>query len=558
MNAGRQLCTVLVDEFVRCGVTDAVLSPGARSAPLALAVHDAAATGRLRLHVRIDERSAGYLALGLAKVSGRPVLLGCTSGTAAANLFPSVVEASEAQVPLLVLTADRPPELRFTGANQTIDQLRLFGNFPRWFCEVGLPESRAGAARYWRSMACQAWQRAHASAGPVHLNLAFRDTAVREFEPLPQDASEWSGRPEQAPWTTYSPSSPAAIATLSERPPVERGLVLVGDGAAQPGACVALAERWGWPVLAEPSSNARIGPNALEAYLYLLETPDFRDRHRPELVVSAGRPVLSRSVGRLLDTVDAHWALGTAGRCDPVRSASMVRSGVLSPGPAPLRRRSAWLAAWLSADGEVRRAVDRELDALPGLPEPRVAREMGRQLPAGGLLVAGPSLPIRHLDRHLGRRGDLRVIANRGAGGIDGLVSTAVGAALAHGGPAYALIGDLTFLHDQNGLIIGSREPLPDLTIVVLDNDGGGIFSELPERPAGEAFERLFGTAHGVDLAKAVAATGTRCQVVDRPAALPAALHGRGLQVVLIPSDREASAALNARLGDVARAVLSR
>ncbi len=342
VNPSTALARVLVDELRRCGLRDIVLAPGSRSAPLAMAAHAASAAGPggLRLHVRLDERSAAFLALGLSRASGRPTAVLCTSGTAAAHFHAAVIEADEAAVPLLVLTADRPPELRGTGASQVIDQLRLYGPAVRWFCEVGVPEAgpdgaaRPGQARYWRSMACQAWARAAGTAGgppgPVHLNLAFREPLVpadaSPDDTSPADASpDWGlgGRPGREPWTRFA--GPAL-----DLPWAERGVIVAGDGARDPAALAALAEAAGWPLLAEPSSGARRGPAALSAYPYLLASAGV-----------PGRPPARRDrVGGPPRAVPA--AAGPAARpgrpaAGPARGAGQARraAGLTRPGPRP-------------------------------------------------------------------------------------------------------------------------------------------------------------------------------------------------------------------------------
>jgi len=288
--------------------------------------------GRLRLHVRIDERSASFAALGLAKASRRPVAVLCTSGTAAANFHPAVIEADESGIPLLVLTADRPPELRSTGSNQAIDQVKLYGGAVRWFCEAGVPERRPGAAAYWRSLACQAWGHAAGSAGgpagPVHLNLAFRDPLTPDLPGRDGD-HDWpepfNGRPDGQPWTRFEPPSPAT--GQLKLPWTERGVVVCGDGDYDAAALVELAERAGWPVLAEPSSGARRGPNALPTYQYLLATPEFMDAHQPDVLVSGGRgcPVPSRPSWPARSA--ATWSSGRG------RDAGRTRSGPLPTSP---------------------------------------------------------------------------------------------------------------------------------------------------------------------------------------------------------------------------------
>ena len=593
MNPATAFAATLVDELARCGLAEAVLAPGSRSAPLAMALWDRAkdageagsgqgpATesrtltahrgvpgGRppgpaLRLHVRIDERSAAFLALGLAKASGRPVALVCTSGTAAAHFHGAVIEASESGVPLLVLTADRPPELRGTGANQTIDQIKLYGDAVRWFCEAGVPQARPGMNAYWRSLACRAWAAAVGAGGrfpgPVHLNLPLREPLVPG---LPDPAGEggeaggWpeplDGRPGGAPWTSFPGGGRAAAFDL---PWTERGVVICGDGCGDPAALLRLAEQAGWPVLAEPSSGARAGPMSLAAYPYLLDSPEFVAGHRPDLIVSAGRPGLSRGQLSYLKTAapvrhvvvaqgPGHWA-------DPARSATDVVPAVrLADGPGAAGTR--WLASWRAADAAAAAAAVAILDNGEDLSEPRLARDLAAALPDGGLLWAASSLPIRDLDQQMAPRAGLRVLASRGASGIDGMISAAAGAALAHqragGGAAAALVGDLAFLHDAPGLFIGPGEPQPDLVLVVANNDGGGIFSLLEQAEHDGPFERVFGTPHGAGLASLAAAAGLPAVTVERARDLPGALRGGGIRVVEVRTSREAGAALRRKL----------
>ena len=556
MNPATAFAVTLTDELIRCGLAEAVIAPGSRSAPLALALWDRAAAGGLRLHVRIDERSAAFLALGLAKASGRPAAVVCTSGSAAAHLHAAVIEADEAAVPLLVLTADRPPELRGTGANQTIDQLKLYGTAVRWFCETGVPEARPGMNAYWRSVACRAWAAAAGTGGglpgPVHLNLALREPLVPGL-PDAAGSGDWpeslQGRPGGAAWTqlaaTREPARPLAL------PWTPRGVVVVGDGAGDPQPLVGLAEAAGWPVLAEPSSGARRGPNALPAYQYLLGSADFLATHRPEVVVTAGRPGLSRQQLAFLRSQARHIVLaqGPGRWADPGRSATEVAAAVELRG---VPTGAGWLASWQRADAAARRAVDAVLDAEVALSEPRLARDLAALLPDGGLLWAASSLPVRDLDQHLPPRAGLRVLASRGASGIDGLVSSATGAALAHqragGGPAAALLGDLAFLHDAPGLFLGPEESRPDLALVVVNNDGGGIFSLLEQAALTGPFERVFGTPHGADLAALAAAARLPYTQVAEPGALAPALRGAGIRVIEVRADRAAGTALRARL----------
>jgi 2-succinyl-5-enolpyruvyl-6-hydroxy-3-cyclohexene-1-carboxylate synthase len=551
---GRTFC----DELARCGLREVVLAPGSRSTPLAMAFGDLEQAGRLRLHVRIDERSASFTALGLAKASRRPVAVLCTSGTAAANFHPAVIEADESGIPLLVLTADRPPELLSTGANQAIDQIKLYGSAVRWFFEVGVPERRAGAAAFWRSLACQAWGYAAGGAGgfagPVHLNLAFRDPLTPDLEGQGGD-QDWpepmDGRADGKPWTRFEPRGTAS--GLLELPWTERGVVVCGDGDYDAAALIELAGQAGWPVLAEPSSGARRGPNALSAYQYLLGTPEFVAAHRPDVLVSAGRPGLSRPQSALLAApVGRHVVIGQGpGRwADPQRAATDVAAGIRLRGTPT--RPTPWLDGWLRADAAARRAVDAVIDEEDRLTEPRLARDLVLGLPEDALLWAASSMPVRDIDFHALTRADVRVLASRGTSGIDGTTSAAIGAALAHGGPAFALIGDLAFLHDAPGLALGPGEPRPDLCLVVVNNDGGGIFSTLEQASFTGSFERLFGTPHGASLDHLAAAFGLPYQRLDQPEDLGKALPGTGLRIVEAQTDRAAGAALRTRLREVA------
>ncbi|GAB3463860.1 2-succinyl-5-enolpyruvyl-6-hydroxy-3-cyclohexene-1-carboxylic-acid synthase [Streptomonospora sediminis] len=567
MNPSTALARVLVDELARCGLNEAVVAPGSRSTPLALAL---AAHPNVRVHVRIDERSASFLAVGLARTHRRPVALVCTSGTAAANFHPAVLEADESGVPLLVLTADRPPELRGTRANQTVDQIGLFGSAVRLFTEVGTPDRVPGMVAYWRSLACRAWAAAGAAwPGPVHLNLAFRDPLVPEI-PLPeqqQDADDtgsaadfaaaalanavWpeplTGRGSGRPWTERlaAPAEPEPV----ELPPIERGVIVCGDGDYDPIPYLALAAATGWPLLAEPTSNARRA-EAVSSYRHLLASQRFLAEHRPELVVSVGRPGLSRQMLDYLRSADRHVAVGGEHDfADPVRTATDVVPAVAAAATA--RPDTAWARSWQDAEHRARFAIDRVLDSEHALSEVRLARDLAAQMSNGSLLFAGSSMPIRDLDAAMHARCGARIMGNRGVSGIDGTVSAAVGAALAHqsegGGGAYALLGDLALLHDQNGLVLGPGEPRPNLAVVVVNNDGGGIFSGL-EQAGHPRFERLFGTPHGMSMERVAHMADVPYTRLEWAGDLPKALLGEGLRLVEVRTDRADSAALRRML----------
>jgi 2-succinyl-5-enolpyruvyl-6-hydroxy-3-cyclohexene-1-carboxylate synthase len=566
VNPSTAFAIAFADELARSGMREAVIAPGSRSTPLAMAFHALDRAGRLRLHVRIDERAAAFTALGLAKAGGagpargagqgsrRPVAILCTSGTAAANFYPAIIEAAESGIPLLVLTADRPPELRGTGASQTIDQVKMYGDAVRWYADPGVPERRAGTSGQWRSLACQAFAQASGATGtfpgPVHVNLPFREPLVPD-EP---DVADWpeplDGRADGQPWTRFAPSGASGLAGATELPWTERGVVVCGDGDYDTEALVALAERAGWPILAEPSSNARRGPNALTAYQYLLASPEFMAAHKPDVIISAGRPGLSRPQSALLRTPDARLvviAQGPGHWADQARAAADVAAAVKLAG-VPDTPAGSWLADWSRADEASLAAIDEILDQDDALTEPRLARDLLRALPEGALLWVGSSMPIRDVDITMPPRPDIRVLSSRGASGIDGTTSSAIGAALAHGGPAFAVLGDLTFVHDAAGLAIGPGEPGPDLCLIVVNNDGGGIFSTLEQAAFRDSFERLFGTRHGADLQQLAGSFGIPYTRGETPEDLAKALAGTGLRILEVPTSREDGAALRARI----------
>ena len=583
---GRRFALTLVDELARAGLTDACLAPGSRSAPLALALAEHPA---VRVHVHVDERSAAFFALGAAKRAGRPAAVLCTSGTAAANLHPAVLEADHARAPLLLLTADRPPELRGTGANQATDQLKLYGTAVRWFCEVGPPTDGPDAGRYWRSLASRAWAAASGPpAGPVHLNLAFAEPLVppraggaaggtaplvpppaggaaagASGRALREPSSRWPrlggepapGRPGGAPWTAAPAATPppgtaeiAALAAAVRAAP--RGVLVAGWGAElAPRAVDLFAAASGWPVLADPLSGARRGPHAVSAYDGLLRAPRFAAAHRPELAVRVGGGPTSKALAGWLDESVPQVLVDPAGGwLDPGRTASLRLvadpSSLLAATAAALTgpRGGDWLAGWLEAERLARGAIDGLIDGWPEPFEGQVARDLVDGLPDGATLVVGSSMPVRDVDAFARPRDGLRFVANRGLSGIDGFVATALGVAAAGEEPVAALCGDLSLLHDASTLLGAAGRPR-GAVLVVCDNDGGGIFSFLPQaRLPAELFEPLFGTPHGLDLAALAAAARLPCRQVEKAAdllpALHAALAGGGTELLLVAGDR--------------------
>jgi 2-succinyl-5-enolpyruvyl-6-hydroxy-3-cyclohexene-1-carboxylate synthase len=575
-NPSHAFALVLVDELARCGVTEAVVAPGSRSTALAMALHD---DPRLRLHVEIDERSAGFLAVGLARVTGRPAVVVTTSGSATANLHPAVVEADEAGVPLLVVTADRPPELRQTGANQAIDQLKLYGDAVRWFCEVGVPEDRPGVVAFWRSTACRAVAEAMGvagRAGPVHCNVAFREPTVPATDDGRTRAEHafrqpLDGRPDRRAWTTVDlpprQVPPAELQSFAARlAATERGVIVVGDTTARPGPIHALAAATGWPVVAEPTSNARFGPHVVAHAAPLLGVPTFLDGHRPDLVLRVGRPTVSRAVLGLLDPrIPQVVVTGDGAWHDPTRSASDVVVADPDLTLAALAdllaidASSDWGRSWVDADAAAATAIAAVLAGEGDVTEPGAARAALAAVPDGGALVVASSMPIRDLDAWTPGREHVEVFANRGASGIDGFVSTAIGVSLAHRGPTVALAGDLSFLHDRNGLLVRPDVERIDLVLVVVDNDGGGIFHFLPQADHPGPFERVFGTPHGLDLAD-VARTHGVAYVAPDPGDLTDEVRRRcadgGLHLVHVQTDRHANRGLHARLQDAVAAAV--
>lgn len=515
-NPSQAMARVLFDELVRGGVSDVVMSPGSRSTALVTAADD---DPRLRLHVALDERSAAFIALGIARVQRRPAAVVTTSGSAVANLLPAVLEAHHGRVPLVLMTADRPPELRGTGANQTIDQVDLFGGAVRYAVDLLVAQDCDDAVARWRAVAARA--AAHADGrlgipGPVHLNIPFREPTVAvsddgrsRAEPF---TSALDGRAEGRPWLDVHPVvsmvEPEALQELAGRIlGTERGVVVVGDLADTEGvgaAVAVIAAAAGWPVIAEPQTGARGGPHVIAHASLLLATP-FAASHRPDLVLRVGRPTISGPVGRWLPSspqvlidpsppLRAPDGVTSSIAADPVELLSAL-ADLLA-----LETSSSWLDEWRAADEVAAHAIDTVLGVSSSLGEPRLARDVMASVPTGGLLLVGSSLPIRDVEAYAPARIETRVVANRGTSGIDGFVGTVMGAALAHDGPTVALLGDLTFLHDRNGFLLSPDAPMPDVVFVVVDNDGGGIFHQLPQREHVPAFERLFGTPHGLDL----------------------------------------------------------
>jgi 2-succinyl-5-enolpyruvyl-6-hydroxy-3-cyclohexene-1-carboxylate synthase len=550
MSAAATFCATLVDEWIRSGVRHAVVAPGSRSTPMALAL---AAREELALHVVHDERAAAFIALGLG-LDGIPAVLLCTSGTAAANFHPAVVEAGLSDVPMLVVTADRPPELLDVGAAQTIDQQRLFGGSVRWFHDPGVAD--LVVAHTWRSLARRALDRA--LTGPVHLNLPFREPLVGEPGPLPTPLAVAD---EALPMLPASAGSGSGAANVPAGLANSRGVILAGGRSGVTAAQVeSLSARTGWPVLADPISGMRQLPGAVTTADALLRHAGFGDAHVPEVIVRIGRPAASKVLAQWATAaVRAHGAVlvqvGGPGVIDPDHTVAarvsieellaLTEAGALGGATG-----TPWASRWRHADQRALAAMDALLDAATDRPtEPGVARAVARAAASPEVaaeVVVSSSMPVRDLEWYGGPAA--RAHANRGANGIDGVTATAIGRALA-GHRTILLTGDVAFLHDSAALIALVDRPA-DLRIVIVDNDGGGIFSFLPQAEAlpGDRFERLFGTPHGTDLVALAAAHRLPARTVTTIDELVAELGVPGPRVVHVRTDRRANVAVHAEL----------
>jgi 2-succinyl-5-enolpyruvyl-6-hydroxy-3-cyclohexene-1-carboxylate synthase len=530
------MAATFVDEWVRAGLTDVLVAPGSRSTPLTLAV---LADGRLRVHVHIDERSAAFTAVGLGLATGRPAPVITTSGTAAVELHPAVVEAHHAAVPLIVCTADRPPELQGIASPQTIDQRDLYGPAVRLALRVE-PAAANDRAR-WRSWAAQVVLAATGDPpGPVHCNMAFREPLLGAVQPLP------AGRPDGGPWHRRpgEPPTPDLSELNAFVSAADSGVIVAGRGCDGAPTVVDLGTRLGWPVLADPTSGLRTGPGVVAGYDALLRSEAFAAQRAVPAVVQFGAAPASKVLQRWLDDHGTARAVVGIGPELPVAGRDVAvtvraRPGAVAAGLDDHGRGRATEARgrWRAADRVVQEVLDRQLAGR--LVEPAVARTVLASAPAGGSLVVSSSMPVRDVEWYGPHRDGVAVLANRGANGIDGVVSTAVGVALS-GSPTVALLGDLAFLHDSNGLL-GSPGRDIDLTVVVVDNDGGGIFSFLPQadRLPGDVFERAFGTPHGLDLVAVAESLGVPASRVTAGADLVGAVaEPAGVSVAVVGSDR--------------------
>ena len=540
-------CATLVDQWVRLGLRHAVVAPGSRSSPMALAL---ATSTDVTMQVVHDERSAAFIALGVGLASGVPAALLCTSGTAATHFHAAVVEADLSGVPMLVLTADRPPELQGIGAPQTIDQTELYGAVVRRFVDPGVAAIEGFEG--WRDLASDWWMSAvGADPGPVHVNLPFREPLVGVPDALPPvidvAAAEVDG------WFMMRPDMSELVAMIDQ----PHGVIVAGVGVDDSSAVEAFAEALQWPILADPRSNCRHLPQAVSAFDSLLRAPEFAAAHRPSVVLHLGEAPASKVLGQWLQASDAvHVQIHAQQRTiDPLGIVSERVYGQPSTvcgELVPLVSRASltpWLAEWLAAERSAQAALDSVL--VGPLTEPSTARVVSA---AEANVVVSSSMPVRDVE-WFGEQGmRTAVYSNRGANGIDGVIATGIGVAVATGEATVVYLGDVAFCHDQSSLTGLAGRALP-LTIVVTDNDGGGIFSFLPQATtlSGEQFEQLFGTPHGTDLLALAAAHGLVGVTVSTEAELRAALTDPAVSVARVVTDR----AENVRVHDQLHAAVA-
>ena len=589
----------MVQALVDAGVEDVVACPGSRSTPLALATR---AHPGLRLRVLLDERSAGFFALGLAKTSRRPVAIVVTSGTAVANLLPSVVEASLARVPLVLLTADRPPELRDRGAPQTIDQVHIFGGHVRWFADLPVMDDLPETRRHVEAVVGRAVATARSGPqGPVHLNVPFREPLVpgSGLGPLDPPRSALDGaRARRAGqsfvdtvvgWPTLTGVDLGELVTRLAG--IDRGLILAGpqDDPDVPAALARLASATGYPILADPLSGSRCGPHDRSHVIahadHLVRAGSWRDDHLPDLVFRFGaaptsKPVMTMLADRqpiqIVVDGDGGWRepaliATTFIRADAASTALALADRIAGSGAVTDPSASNWPAEWRDADDAADRALRDWLAGVTRRGEPFEGHPFalfGDLLPDGALLWAGNSMPVRDLDAWLpaGPR-VIRALSNRGANGIDGLVSTALGSAAAGIGPVVLVVGDVSFLHDLNALVAARLHDL-SATIMLIDNDGGGIFSFLSQATTDapgvglpDHYEELFGTPHGVDVGPIVEALGgtwRRVGPADLGDALADSIARPGVQVLSLQTDRRRNVDLHREAAAAVAAALAR
>ena len=563
-NDSHLLLRAFCDELARCGISGAVTSPGSRSTPLVAAL---TADGGFPVFSQIDERSAGFFALGLAKATGRPAVLACTSGTAAANYLPAVIEAYEARVPLIVCTADRPPELRGIGAGQTIDQVKIYGDNVLSFTEVGVDEINRQTARWIRSLACRAaWTSLGQRCGPVHLNFPFREPLISK-SPLPEPTAFEIGRDDRRPWTARAESFGDPEAAAAMLAPIvasaPKGVLIAGrvegglNGPRLAAAAEAFSAASGWPVLADPLSGARCGEGSVAHYDALLRAAPLALSAQPTAVIRFGDMPTSKSLRSWLDELDAVQVLIDPEMAwqDPAQLVDLVVDAQPAAVLELLAQRStvgdqAWADGWKQADAFADEAINEVLGDQ--LSEPAVARQLGGQLPPDATLVVASSMPVRDVESFFPNRDEpLRVLSNRGANGIDGTIATSYGVASASDGPTVLLIGDVAFAHDIGSLLSARRLATP-LTIVLIDNEGGGIFDFLEVSGQESFYEHHVLTPTGLDVAATAGAFGLHlleaATMDEFSAALDYGLTSDGTQLIHVRTNRDENVELHAEL----------
>lgn len=547
-----------VHELARAGVKHLSLAPGSRSTPLALTF---ARQSDIKLWLHLDERVAAFFALGLAKASGEPVALLCTSGTAAANFFPAIIEAHYARVPLIVLTADRPPELRDIGSAQTIDQIKLYGGYAKWFVEMPLPEDTPEMIRHARMVANRAVATARAApSGVAHLNFPFREPLIPPPIEIGADALDPLTRVAHA---IQSPDQAVIQRLGSELSAAPRGVIVVGPQTDPnfPLAVTGLSARLGYPILADVLSQTRCGAhdlsNVIDAHDAFLRDATTAAALAPEVILRFGdlptsKPVLQfmqrHATARHIFVDVTGWNDAPRLASDLVYAAPTVFCSQLAEA-TPSRTDLTWLNRWREVNRRAREAMQAPVLTYEELFEGRVFMELAEALPEGATLYASSSMPVRDLDTFFAARTlSTCFLSNRGANGIDGVVSSALGASVVSA-PLVLVIGDIAFYHDLNGLLAAKRHAL-NATIIVINNDGGGIFSFLPQAtPPAEQFEELFGTPHGLTFRPAAELYGAHYWRVTTWAefrtALSLSLQQTGLKIIELPTQRPSNVTMH-------------
>ncbi|MCT7963897.1 2-succinyl-5-enolpyruvyl-6-hydroxy-3-cyclohexene-1-carboxylic-acid synthase [Laspinema sp. D1] len=558
-NTNTVWASILVETFQRLGLTTAVICPGSRSTPLTVAF---ASHPQIEAIPILDERSASFFALGQAKQTGKPVVLVCTSGTAGANFYPAIIEAKESRVPLLILTADRPPELRDCHSGQTIDQIKLYGQYPNWQTELATPSLEIGQLRYLRQTLIHAWEKTLFPVfGPVHLNLPFRDPLA----PLPEpQATDLAATFQPQEFFTHLPSSPPSpLSPPSPPSPLQqwqncqRGIIIAG--VAQPqnprDYCQAighLSKTLNWPVLAEGLSPLRnyadLNPYLISTYDFILRNPQISEKFTPEMAIQIGELPTSKTLRSWLETTQPLTFLVTDsdrnldplhGRTIPLRMAIATLAASLNPIPATASP-TPYLQQWCDAERQTREKIDTTLSSIPDLIEPKVAWLISQQLPPETPLFIANSMPVRDME-YFWKPGNRHIqpFVNRGANGIDGTLSTALGIAHRHQS-SVMLTGDLALLHDTNGWLI--RQYFQGhLTVILINNNGGGIFGMLPIAKFDPPFTEFFATPQNINFARLCAAYDIEYQRIESWQQLQSLLNplpSSGIRVLEVKSDR--------------------